>query len=130
MAEKRKKILIIDDDPDFVRSTSIILKGAGYEVSEAFSGREGLEKSKSDNPDLYIIDLMMETYSEGSNLAQALAKDKKTKNKPRIMITSVDVKGPWDSYPRDEWSSCDCVLQKPVSPESLLKHVERALTRK
>jgi len=63
-----KKILIIDDDPDFVRTTGIILKSAGYEVSEAFSGKEGLEKSNSDKPDPFIIDLMMETCSEGSNL--------------------------------------------------------------
>lgn len=130
MDEKAKKILIIDDDPDFVRVTGIVLKSAGYEVVEAFSGKEGLEKSKSDNPDLYIIDLMMETYSEGSNVVDALAKDKKTKNKPRIMITSVDLKGPWGSYPQDEWLACDFLLQKPVSPDDLLKYVERALSRK
>ena len=130
MSEKGKKILIIDDDPDFVRSTGIVLKSSGYEVVEAFSGKEGLAKSKSDNPDLYIIDLMMETYSEGSNVVDALVKDKKTTKKPRIMITSVDLKGPWDSYPQDEWLACDYLLQKPVSPDDLLKYVEKALARK
>jgi CheY-like chemotaxis protein len=130
MNETRKKILIIDDDPDFIRSTGIVLKSAGYKVIEALSGKEGLEKSKSDDPDLYIIDLMMETYSEGSNVVSALAKDEKTKNKPRIMITSVDLKGPWDSYPQDEWLACDFLLQKPVSPDDLLVYVERALSRK
>ena len=122
-----KKILIIDDDPDFVKSTGMILKSAGYEVLEAFSGKEGLEKSKVENPDLYIIDLMMETYSEGSRVVEALVKDQNTRNKPRIMITSVDFKGPWDSYPRDEWLDCDFLLQKPVSPAELLKYVERAM---
>ncbi|MBA7535772.1 hypothetical protein ES705_28030 [subsurface metagenome] len=75
MNKKGKKILIIDDDPDFVRTTGIVLKSAGYEVLEAFSGKEGLEKSRSDKPDLYIIDLMMETYSEGSNVVKALNED-------------------------------------------------------
>lgn len=130
MNEKVKKILIIDDDPDFVESTGIVLKSAGYEVLEAFSGKEGLEKSKTDKPDLYIIDLMMETYSEGSNVVDALAKDEETKDKPRIMITSVDLKGPWDSYPKNEWLDCDYLLQKPVSPEDLLKYIEEALARK
>jgi CheY-like chemotaxis protein len=124
---KGKRILIIDDDPDFVRSTGMILKSAGYEVLEAFSGREGLEKSKAENPDLYIIDLMMETYSEGSRVVEALIEDENTRDKPRIMITSVDLKGPWDSYPRDEWLACDFLLQKPVPPAELLKYVEKAI---
>ena len=124
---KGKRILIIDDDPDFVRSTGMILKSAGYEVLEAFSGKEGLEKSKAENPDLYIIDLMMETYSEGTLVVDALIEDENTRDKPRIMITSVDLKGPWDSYPGDEWLRCDFLLQKPVSPAELLKYVEKAI---
>jgi CheY-like chemotaxis protein len=129
MSERAKKILIIDDDPDFVRTTGIVLKSAGYEVFEALSGREGLEKSKSDKPDLYIIDLMMETYSEGSNIVKILGEDIETKDKPRIMITSVDLKGPWEDYPQDEWLACDVLLQKPVSPDDLLKCVRDALAR-
>jgi len=130
MNQKGKKILIIDDDPDFVQTTDIVLKSAGYEVLKAFSGKEGLEKSRSDKPDLYIIDLMMETYSEGSDVIKALHEDEEAKDKPRIMITSVDLKGPWDSYPQDEWLACDFLLQKPVSPGELLKCVETALTRR
>ena len=130
MNEKGKRILIIDDDPDFVQTTGIVLKSAGYEVLKAFSGKEGLEKSKSDKPDLYIIDLMMETYSEGSNVIKALHEDEEAKDKPRIMITSVDLKGPWDSYPQDESLSYDFLLQKPVPPGDLLKCVENALTRR
>jgi two-component system alkaline phosphatase synthesis response regulator PhoP len=129
MGEKGRKVLIIDDDPDFVKSTGTILKSGGYEVVEAYSGREGLEKSKAEMPDLYIIDLMMETYSEGSEVVKALIEDEATKEKPRIMITSVDLKGPWDSYPDDGWLPCDFVLQKPVSPNDLLAYVDRALGR-
>jgi len=130
MNEKGKKILIIDDDPDFVRSTGMVLKSAGYEVLEAFSGEEGLEKSRSDKPDLYIIDLMMETYSEGSKLVKILAEDEETRDKPRIMITSVDLKGPWEYSPREEWLACDFLLQKPVSPSDLLKYVGDAFARR
>lgn len=130
MGEQARKVLIIDDDPDFVKSTGTVLKSGGYEVVEAFSGKEGLEKSKSEKPDIYIIDLMMETYSEGSNVVKALTEDEETKEKPRIMITSVDLKGPWDSYPEDDWMPCDFVLQKPVSPGDLLKYVNRALGQK
>jgi CheY-like chemotaxis protein len=124
-----KRVLIIDDDPDFVKSTGIVLKSAGYEVLEAYSGKEGLEKSENDNPDLYIIDLMMETYSEGANVVDALNKKAKTKDKPKIMITSVDLKGPWDSYQQNDWLSCDFLVQKPVRPDDLLRYVEKALTK-
>jgi CheY-like chemotaxis protein len=129
MTERAKKILIIDDDPDFVRTTGIVLKSAGYEVCEALSGKEGLEKSKSEKPDLYIIDLMMETYSEGSNVVRTLSEDSATKDKPRIMITSVDLKGPWQDYPQDEWLACDVLLQKPVSPDDLLECVRDAFAQ-
>lgn len=129
MVEKGAKILIIDDDPDFVQTTGIVLKSAGYEVVEAFSGKEGLEKANSEKPDLYIIDLMMETYSEGSNVVDALIKDDETRDKPRIMITSVDLKGPWDSYPQDDWLSCDFILQKPVAPQDLIGYVEKAFKK-
>ncbi len=123
------KILIIDDDPDFVQSTGIVLKSAGYEVVEALSGKEGLEKSNSHKPDLYIIDLMMETYSEGANLISTLVENEETRNKPRIMITSVDLKGPWSTYSQDTDLACDFMLQKPVAPAELLDYVNRALKR-
>lgn len=127
MTKKGKKVLIIDDDPDFVRTTSIVLKSSGYDVVEAFSGKEGLEKAKSDKPDLYIIDLMMETYTEGTAVAKALNENEETREKPKIMITSVDLKGPWKSQPTEEEMSFEVILQKPVSPADLLKTIERSL---
>jgi len=130
MDEKKEKILIIDDDPDFVRATGMVLTSAGYRTVSAFSGKEGLEKSHTEAPDLYIIDLMMETYTEGSTVVKALCEDERTKDKPRIMITSVDLSGPWDSYPSDDWLPCDFLVQKPVTPEDLLDYVERALGTK
>ena len=116
-------------------------RGIGFGIAKAFveagadvvlvsRGKEGLEKSDSEKPDLYIIDLMMETYSEGSKVVEELIKNEETHNKPRIMITSVDLKGPWDSYPQDEWLSCDFLLQKPVAPSDLLDYIERSLMEK
>ena len=72
---------------------------------------------------------MMETYSEGANIVRILSENMGTKDKPRIMITSVDLKGPWEAYPQDEWLACDVLLQKPVSPDDLLKCVRDALAR-
>jgi CheY-like chemotaxis protein len=130
MNQKKEKILVIDDDRDFVRTIGMILKSAGYEVIEAFSGKEGLEKSKTEDPDLYVIDLMMETYSEGSNLAKALGENEKTKEKPKIMVTSVDLRGPYESYSSQELVRCDIIMQKPVLPKDLIENVSKALGRK
>lgn len=130
MGEKAIKVIVVDDDPDFLRSTGTILKSAGYEVIEAASGKEGLAKSRVEKPDLYIIDLVMETYGEGSRFVEALKEDEETRDKPRIMISSVDLQGPWDTYKQSEQIGCQYVLQKPVSPAELLKYVERALSLK
>ena len=58
------KILMIDDDPDVVLATRIPLEAAGYEFFSAGNGAEGLEKVKELNPDLIILDVMMDTATE------------------------------------------------------------------
>ena len=58
--EKRAKILLIDDDPDFVEVTKKVLeKGASYQVIVAVNGKEGLEKAKKEKPDLILLDILM-----------------------------------------------------------------------
>ena len=59
------KILMIDDDPDIITAIRIPLEASGYEFYQACSGQEGLEKVKEVNPDLIILDVMMETATEG-----------------------------------------------------------------
>jgi CheY-like chemotaxis protein len=59
------KILIVDDDADFVKSTGMILETDGYEIVVASDGKMGLEKIKESSPDLVILDIMMESIFEG-----------------------------------------------------------------
>ena len=66
------KILIVDDDPDMVLAARLCLEKAGHNVIEAGSGSEGLEKVKSEKPDLLILDVMMDTTTEGFQLALKL----------------------------------------------------------
>ena len=115
MKERKQKILIIDDDPDFVRIAKTILQSAGYDVLEAFSGQEGLATAKKYKPDLYIIDLVMETFCEGSNIINMLMSSDESKNKPKIMISVVDLTGPWESCDLENGVFCDYVLKKPIS---------------
>lgn len=55
----KKRILVIDDEPDLVKAVALRLEANGYEVIQAFGGEEGLRKAKEENPDLIILDIMM-----------------------------------------------------------------------
>ena len=66
------KILIVDDDPDFVKTTQLILKTGGYETTVAEDARKGLEKIKENHPDLVILDIMMESIFEGFSFLSTL----------------------------------------------------------
>jgi CheY-like chemotaxis protein len=86
------KILIVDDDPDFVKTTKMILLSDGYEVVVANDGKQGLEKVKESNPDLVLLDVMMESLFEGFSFLGALRtapEFESFKTVPIIMASSV-----------------------------------------
>lgn len=66
------KILIIDDDPDFTLATQAILTSAGHEVATAADGKAGLEAIRSEDPDLVILDIMMDSIYEGFSVTTTL----------------------------------------------------------
>jgi len=71
MADKAK-ILIIDDDEDYLASTRSLLESEGYDVAVATSGHDGLEAARASKPDLIVLDIMMESPVEGYTVVQAL----------------------------------------------------------
>jgi len=127
MSEERKKILIIDDDPDFVLSTKMMLEVGGYEVVAANSGKEGVEKAHAEKPDLILVDIMMETWGEGFNVINKVRGDDSTKNIPMLMISSMDIRGRETPYAGDEWFPSDNILVKPIEEKALFSRIERLL---
>jgi len=85
-----KRILIVDDDPDLREATRVILTGAGYEVAEAAGAAEAWEQLQGEGIDLMILDVMMETDTEGFHLAYKIRQDEKLKNLPIIMLTNIE----------------------------------------
>ena len=83
-----KKVLVVDDEENTVRFLSVALEEAGYEPVGACNGKEGLEKIKSENPDLVILDVMMPKKT-GFSLFKQLRRDEKYKDLPVIMLTGV-----------------------------------------
>ncbi|GAG57355.1 unnamed protein product [marine sediment metagenome] len=80
--EKIAKILIIDDDPNFVEATKAILKNKSYEVVAAYDKNEGMEKINSERPDLILLDIMMEKLDDGFNICYKLKHDPELKKIP------------------------------------------------
>ena len=83
------KILIVDDDPDFLQIVEFQLKKRGYQIVTASNGEEGLEKAYSENPELIMLDIKMPKM-DGYTLVRRLKKDDRTKDTPLIVLTSYE----------------------------------------
>lgn len=119
------KILITDDDPDFVEIISMILKREGYEVESAASGDEALAKMRASRPDALLLDVMMSTVLDGVNVSFEMAQDPLLQSVPIIMISSIPDSPNADQFPTDEYVPISAWITKPVRAESLLKTVKK-----
>jgi CheY-like chemotaxis protein len=99
-----KKILVIDDDADFRASIRPLLESEGFAVIEASSGKGGLQKLVEHNPDVIVLDVMMETLEEGYGVNQAVKyqdRYKEYRHIPIIMVSSIQ-ETPLERYPYAE----------------------------
>lgn len=119
------KILVIDDDQDFVNAVSIVLKSAGYQVITAYTRETGMEQFYSQNPDLIILDVMMQEPDEGFVMAQEM---KKVRPKtPILLLTSVGQVTGYEYDKDNELVPVDVYEQKPILPAKLLERVQELL---
>ncbi len=127
----KKKILIIDDDPEFIDSTRTLLESEGYEVLSESNGEAGFLKAKSTKPDLLLLDVMMTYDSEGFDLAKKLKLDPATAGIPVIIVTGIQrAKSlPFGFEPDEDWLPVKRIIEKPVKPENLLSIVSEVLMR-
>ena len=129
------RILIIEDDPDMLMSTRMTLESAKHEVLEARGGREGLEKIKSERPDLIILDVMMDTSTEGFQLALRLRNpDPKSelaeyRDIPILMLTAIHSTTPLRFEPDIDYLPVELFVDKPIDPDDLLKKVDWVLSK-
>jgi DNA-binding response OmpR family regulator len=126
---KKTKILLVDNDVDFVDLNKAVLENNGYEIVTAFSAREGVDKVKVEQPDLIVLDLMMEKHDAGFSFAKQIKADPLHKKIPILMLTSVaDVTGFGFSQQLDGyWMKTDDYAEKPIMPDELLKKVKKLL---
>ncbi len=124
------KILIIDDDPDFTDATRMVLEKAGHAVENATHGDQGFQRALEIQPDLIVLDVIMDSVLDGVSTSQRLHDEPATTGIPIIMVTSIANTDYAELFPTDDYLYINAFLSKPVAPASLLKQVDKFLARK
>ena len=117
-------IAIIDDDPDILDASKLVLTAKGYEVITAENPDDGYKIVMEQNPDLIILDVMMIEPDDGFFLAQKLRRENVVT--PILMYTSVS-KALGLEFAAGEMVPVDDLVEKPISPDTLIDKVEKLL---
>jgi DNA-binding response OmpR family regulator len=122
------KILIVDDDPDITFTTSLFLKKAQHEVLTASNRADGMQAIEEGNPDLIILDVMMEQADDGIAMAQELRRQ--GCETPILMLTSVGRVTGFKYDEDQELVPVDAFFEKPIQPDLLIEKVNELLANK
>ena len=122
----KKKILVVDDEPDVLRVTSIRLKKLGYNVLTAAGGKESLDTMRSENPDLVLLDLVM-PFMNGAEVCEQIKNDKTLKHIPIILFTASG-NGAMTAEQIKKIGADDYII-KPFEPEELMGKLEEILAQ-
>jgi CheY-like chemotaxis protein len=127
--DRTPKILVVDDDVEFVESNKDLLEAHGFEVVTAHDGRSGFEAACRERPDLMILDVMMATATEGFEIARQIRDEPSLKGLRVLLVTGVSkaMDLPFRLEPNDTWLPVNRVLEKPILPRQLIAEVEKAL---
>ncbi len=125
-----KKILLVDDDPDFVEAVTMILESKHYKVAAAYGGIEGVQKAKTENPDLIVLDVMMPD-KDGYAVCKELKANPPLDRIPILLLTAVASHVPTTRYTQQMGleTEADDYVEKPVEPDVLVKRVETLLAK-
>lgn len=123
------KILITDDDPDFVNATRIVLEKNDHQVITAESGELGYQLARREKPDLMILDVIMDTILDGVSTSQRMHDDPDLTDTPIIMVTSIANTDYAELFPTDEYIHINAFLSKPISADQLIRQVNKYLPK-
>lgn len=126
----QKKLLIIDDDPDYVAGIRSVLEKAEYSVDVAYNPKDGFQALQSKQYDLLLLDIMMGRGAEGVALARKMRKDPKLRELPVLIITGIreQIAFLFPGQPvHPHFVELDELVEKPVEPKLLLEKVSTLL---
>lgn len=130
-----EKILVIDDDPDLVEVMRLTLEASGFQVFSAASGAEGLEQVKEIQPDLIILDVMMDYTTEGFQVSLELRSPDPDSEYtayskiPILMLTALHNTTPLRFTPDEDYLPVDDFVEKPLEPGALIEKVNKLLSQ-
>ncbi|MFH1102827.1 MAG: response regulator [Pseudomonadota bacterium] len=127
--KEKKRILIVDDEPDFCSIVQGQLEKEKFEVELAYNGVEGLEKIRANPPDAVILDVMMPEM-DGYKMCKLLKADKNYRDIPVILLTAVASHVISTRYSHADGMSteADDYIAKPASAEEIIRSVKRLLS--
>jgi CheY-like chemotaxis protein len=127
------KILIVDDDWDFIEISRFSLEAQGYEILAATRAKEGWKILEKERPDLIIMDLMMENLDSGMALSQKIKNHPQFSLIPILMLTSITRETGMDFSPRNAEDlrhlHVDDFSTKPIKSKLLLEKVAKLLAK-
>jgi DNA-binding response OmpR family regulator len=122
------RILIIDDDQDFVQALATLLERDGHSVLTAHDGRDGVLRARREPPDLILLDVMMDERTEGFFVAQELRRIPELAHVPIFIVSAVYSEQPSMRVAPDRaWLGHDAFYRKPIDPDALLAGIRAAL---
>ena len=119
------KILVVDDDPDFVEYLRTVLEANQYKVVSAGNSDQGMLTLSREKPDLVVLDVIMSSVLDGLSMSQRMADDAAFKHVPVVMVTSIANTDYLALFPTDESIHIDAFLTKPIAPAELLRQIQR-----
>lgn len=123
---KKKKVLIIDDDYDFVRSTRLILEENDFEVQASNTAKGGIRMAMTMYPDLIVMDAMLPD-KDGFTVSRELKTNSQTYNIPILVVTTLSeqFKKPDFAHTLANTHKVDEFITKPIKPEDLLEKIQQ-----
>jgi DNA-binding response OmpR family regulator len=128
MNASNQRILMVDDDLDFVEAVACFLQANGFAVSKAHSGEEGVRLAKLEKPDLILLDVMMTERTEGFFVIREIRADPSIARTPIFVLSSFCERLPDFEIPAEGgWLGHDLFLPKPVNTARLLEKIRQRL---
>jgi DNA-binding response OmpR family regulator len=118
-----QRVLIVDDDVSYVKSTELVLESHGYQVDSARSGDEALAQMQLEKPDLVLLDIMMDWPLDGVNVSQEMLRHSELRGVPIIIVSSIVDSEYRDFFPQDQYLHADAWLDKPCPPSEIVAKV-------
>lgn len=129
--EKGLKVVVVDDDRDYLFTMETFLKRNDFNVFTADNGKDGIALIKNQQPDVILLDVMMETLFSGYEVCKAVRSDPDVEFTPIVGISGMgdDIGVKYEQYQDDGYFTPDIFVEKPVDKELLIDIISQAIEK-